>query len=726
MFGAVGDGKTDDSTAIQQAIDEAGGNNVVYLSKKVYAISSSLVFSTRFTDFRCDGEIVYSGTDSAIILDGLDNANFDINIVRATNGTALKLQNTKYSVHQCNIHIRSIRGSVVGCHLHGIDANYSIYYNKIRLDEIVSSDINVLIQCDTTDDVNENWFWTGRYYGNGNYGIKIIGGNSNKFFTGDIEGLADTATAIYIENGNKNIFDNFRCEEAYGEKCIVMVGSCTANVFDLSNCFLNMVDISGLTGGNENLIHSRYMSNVIGGYRVGTEVTISYNDGITYDPSHANIYLSLVSSTFSDRNIKQLADRSIPTTIHVANSSTDGLTFTLDRIYSEYLSMARGFPVVFVFGETNGKILLNDNRGSTILDNTNGEYAGKIVSVKWNGYDKHNEKHIWDINILDEPSETVGNKVTHMSQASTDKQYPTAKCVYDAIKKMNVSLDKLHFEISNDGHLLLTQDSEQDNAVSTSIDENGAVFNSVGYMNGYRFTSKGELSEESASTITGFIPCTKTDILRLCGVEFGGSWAKDHSYGNGVGYYCYIALYDANKTLLKSVSYDTYHQTDTNGLNIVINDGITTFDNSGFTGGNVAFVRISAIGDGRDMLVTINEEIISSDSVDLGLVVGSKGATGDKGADGTSVTVTNVSESTDDNGSNVVTFSDGKTVTIKNGSKGSKGDKGDTGVNGSDATVTATNIKNALSYTPASESKAETWRFTLANGETVTKKVVLV
>lgn len=60
-------------------------------------------------------------------------------------------------------------------------------------------------------------------------------------------------------------------------------------------------------------------------------------------------------------------------------------------------------------------------------------------------------------------------------------------------------------------------------------------------------------------------------------------------------------------------------------------------------------------------------------------------ASGDfKGDDGTSVTVKSVSESTADGGSNVVTFSDGKTLTVKNGSKGSKGDKGDTPVKGTD------------------------------------------
>ena len=45
---------------------------------------------------------------------------------------------------------------------------------------------------------------------------------------------------------------------------------------------------------------------------------------------------------------------------------------------------------------------------------------------------------------------------------------------------------------------------------------------------------------------------------------------------------------------------------------------------------------------------------------------------------GTSVTVQSVSESTEDGGSNIVTFSDGKTVTIKNGNKGSDGADGTT------------------------------------------------
>jgi hypothetical protein len=63
---------------------------------------------------------------------------------------------------------------------------------------------------------------------------------------------------------------------------------------------------------------------------------------------------------------------------------------------------------------------------------------------------------------------------------------------------------------------------------------------------------------------------------------------------------------------------------------------------------------------------------------------GDTGATGANGKDGTSVTVKSVSESTADGGSNVVTFSDGKTLNVKNGSKGNKGDPGTTPQKGID------------------------------------------
>ena len=53
---------------------------------------------------------------------------------------------------------------------------------------------------------------------------------------------------------------------------------------------------------------------------------------------------------------------------------------------------------------------------------------------------------------------------------------------------------------------------------------------------------------------------------------------------------------------------------------------------------------------------------------------------GEDGKDGKSITVVSVTESPDDNGENVVTFSDGKKLVVRNGGQGGRGERGDSGV----------------------------------------------
>lgn len=92
---------------------------------------------------------------------------------------------------------------------------------------------------------------------------------------------------------------------------------------------------------------------------------------------------------------------------------------------------------------------------------------------------------------------------------------------------------------------------------------------------------------------------------------------------------------------------------------------------------------------------------------------GKDGGNGEPGKDGTSVTVASVTESAEDGGSNVVKFSDGKTVTIKNGSKGSDGapgadgSPGAAGKDGVSPTIAVSAITggNRLTITDANGSK---------------------
>lgn len=63
--------------------------------------------------------------------------------------------------------------------------------------------------------------------------------------------------------------------------------------------------------------------------------------------------------------------------------------------------MARGFPITIKFSEesTRGLVKIVDTLGATVIDNTDGSYTGKTVSVRWVGYEMTSDTryNIWDI-----------------------------------------------------------------------------------------------------------------------------------------------------------------------------------------------------------------------------------------------------------------------------------------------------------------------------------------
>ena len=106
---------------------------------------------------------------------------------------------------------------------------------------------------------------------------------------------------------------------------------------------------------------------------------------------------------------------------------------------------------------------------------------------------------------------------------------------------------------------------------------------------------------------------------------------------------------------------------------------------TGATGpaGNDGFspvVSVAAITGGNRVTITDASGAKSFDV--LNGSAGKDGSNGKDGAAGASVTVKSVSESSVDGGNNVIAFSDGKTITIKNGSKGDTGATGATGPKG--------------------------------------------
>jgi hypothetical protein len=186
--------------------------------------------------------------------------------------------------------------------------------------------------------------------------------------------------------------------------------------------------------------------------------------------------------------------------------------------------------------------------------------------------------------------------------------------------RMRFALAVKWLEEAMDGY---GEDTEStiENLVPTSIDENGSIFNGTGYQDGKRLSSGGTVKDQEQTTVTGFIPCVKGDVIRLTGVilaEYGFSANTDGTPGNGIGsLYQYVGTYNSGKTKLHCVQ-PTKTNLNNIGISVVWNPNaspatkntVVTLDFSNYTDSSLAYIRLNGIGSGADMIVTKNEEIV--------------------------------------------------------------------------------------------------------------------
>lgn len=140
--------------------------------------------------------------------------------------------------------------------------------------------------------------------------------------------------------------------------------------------------------------------------------------------------------------------------------------------------------------------------------------------------------------------------------------------------------------------------SNYNNKVPGSTDGNGNTYNSVGYADNTRLNSSGGTVGYSGSTVTGFIEVSTGDVVRFTGVAWN---AADMVDTNNIGT-CYIQFYTA-----AYAQQDLAIQNKATAANTLTKEG----DVYSFTIGSSStkYIRLNGIGNGADLIVTVNEPI---------------------------------------------------------------------------------------------------------------------
>lgn len=603
MYGAKGDGSTDDSAAIQAAIDAAGSVSVVYLGAKKYKIGTGLVLTGTYKTLICDGWIVYSGEDAAITVKNAYRCKMNINTIDAANGTALKLDATDGAVYSNDFTIDVIRNSKIGIHLYTNGSHVS--HNTLRNTYMTATDTGVRVWADSYY-INENLWYMDWIGGTWQYGIHLhsdsalsnisgFGVNDNKFYSGSLEGTNTDSIPLLIDQSWGNYFKELRLAEGYGSTSVKMIGKCTRNDISLNHLTLSEVNISELGAGSvHNVLRCRGTnSDSTNFFIVGDEIRVSAAHGFTYIPDRYNYNVNVNSETFIG-NIITHVGTAIPTAVTFQSATVDGATFTVGSIYSEHGSMTRGFPLSVRFGDGVGHVLLNDNKGNRIIDNRTGKYDGKVLSIRWCGFHNGLTQNIWSV-------QEIGGSVGAVDVTKLSQNVGFASDDYGVILE-STSGNKYRVVTRDDG-LLTTVAAADVNQVPLSTDTDGSIFNGTGYQNEKRISSGGEVKDATNGTASGFMPVKAGENVRFS----GGRWETAittncvnyfNSSGKSIGYFT------------SQPNYDGIVCTAENSTVTALGDGtyqITTPDNE-----NIAYLRLSMYGPngapGENMVVYIDGE----------------------------------------------------------------------------------------------------------------------
>ena len=340
-YGAVGDGETDDTLAINNAI--AGS---LELKKPLVMVHTYLVNGLEISDdnvqIYCYGEIKYAGTGYAVTLHGWYNT-LHVEQLTARNGSGLLVTPAGKSVYMADIKLGIVTAKDYGIKFKDyVDATdstirYGVLYDKLTCKRIRTDDSTghcidfesdyFIGEIDMNIELVDHGQWA--LYADGREGDGINSLRTDLFC---IEGDMD---CFYLKDVHASVFRGLRYSETtgtYGRNFVTLVGRTYWNIFDHTAAMrLSAINVSGISSGE--LRYNEFTMPIVNAANRAVAKGAKANSyGLKYEPGYDSVVTVRNTYDYTASTFQWMA----PTifTIGVANTATDHLVIRLGHEYA--------------------------------------------------------------------------------------------------------------------------------------------------------------------------------------------------------------------------------------------------------------------------------------------------------------------------------------------------------------------------------------------------------